>query len=96
MSYIALYQQLSLEFKTAPEFDHARARDDAFALCANWRNTVGRHVPMERVSEEFGHWWRVHYSDCLKAAGAARSYSVFLEALAEKIKPTKIANFSEV
>lgn len=68
-----------------PDFDHSQARDDAFALCASWRQTSGRHVPMENVSEAFGNWWRAHYSDCLHAIGAARSYRAFLEDLQAKI-----------
>lgn len=85
MSYISLYQQLSLEFMTDPDFDHSQARDDAFALCSSWRQTSGRHVPTENVSEEFGNWWRAHYSDCLKATGAARSYRTFLGYLQTKV-----------
>ncbi len=86
MSYISLVQQLSLEFMTASEFDHAQVRDDAYALCAKWRRTAGRHLPTEMISDEFDHWWRAHYLDCLRAAGSGRSYDVFLKTLAGKIQ----------
>ena len=89
MSYLSLYQQLSIEFLSDPEFDHGRARDDAFALCAHWRHTHGRHVPTEKISEEFGHWWRRHYTEGLRAAGPTRSYRAFLTHLSSTIDASK-------
>ncbi len=89
MSYLSLYQQLSIEFLSDPEFDHGRARDDAFALCAHWRHTHGRHVPTEKISEEFGHWWRRHYTEGLRAAGPTRSYRAFLTHLSNTLDASK-------
>lgn len=85
MSYLSLYQQLSIEFLSDPDFDHARARDDAFALCARWRQTHGRHVTAENISAEFGHWWRKHYADGLRLMGSDRSYHRFMHGLSQKL-----------
>ena len=89
MSYLSLYQQLSIEFLSDPEFDHGRARDDAFALYALWRHTPGRHVATENVSEEFGRWWRRHYTEGLRAAGPKRSCRAFLNHLSNTIDASK-------
>jgi hypothetical protein len=91
MSYLSLYQQLSIEFLSDPEFDHGCARDDAFALCAHWRHTHGRHVTAENVSEEFGRWWRKHYADGLCTMGATRSYRRFMDELTQKLPDRRLA-----
>ncbi len=91
MSYLSLYQQLSIEFLSDPEFDHGRARDDVFALCAHWRHTHGRHVTAENVSEEFGRWWRKHYADGLRTMGVTRSYRRFMDELRQKLPDRSLA-----
>jgi hypothetical protein len=85
MSYLSLYQQLSIEFLSDPDFDHGRARVDAFDLCARWRQTHGRHISTENISDEFGRWWRKHYADVLRTIGASRSYRQFIESLSQKL-----------
>lgn len=91
MSYLSLYQRLSIEFLSDPEFNHGRARDDAFALCAHWRHTHGRHVTAENISEEFGRWWRKHYADGLRTMRGTRSYRRFMDELTQKLPDRRLA-----
>lgn len=85
MSYLSLYQQLSIEFLSDPEFHDPSARDETYALWARWRQTIGRHTEIDLASDEFGRWWRNHYEDSLRHAGRPRSYRRFIECLAGKI-----------
>ena len=85
LTYLALYQQLQIEFLSDSGFDQTEARDDAYALWSRWRQTAGRHFDASRISEEFGRWWRMHYEDCLRAAECPRSYRRFMECLTGKI-----------
>ena len=85
VTYLALYQQLQIEFLSDPGFHKTEVRDDAYALWARWRQTAGRHFDASRMSAEFGRWWRNHYEDCLRGSGSPRSYRKFMECLIRKI-----------
>lgn len=85
MSYWALYQQLSIEFVSDAEFKHCRAREDAFDLCVCWRQTYGRHVAEESLSDEFTIWWVKHYAEILQSMGHRRSYRRFMDEFLGKL-----------
>lgn len=85
MTYLALYQQLQIEFLSDPGFYKPEARNDIYALWVRWRQTAGRHTEVSRMSDEFGRWWRGHYEECLRVAGSPRSYRRFVECLTGKI-----------
>lgn len=85
MSYFSLFQQLSVEFLTDPTFDKVRARDELSELWGEWRQTHGRHLPIEQMSEEFGQWWQLHYNECLNKDGMRRTYRSFIETLSAKL-----------
>ncbi len=86
MSYFTLFQQLSVEFMTDPTFDKARAREELSALWGEWRQTHGRHLPIEQMSEQFGQWWQSHYKECMSKEGSIRpTYKGFLETLSAKL-----------